>query len=117
MGHVRNCVLIGRPGDVALFREHKDGLVDASLDGYAVVPIEEWHALNGATGYAPEDHWPCGKCGASGPTEAGHDPCIANLPGVVHACCGHGYGHAYAMFKDGTIIRGHFTSPVGGEVE
>ncbi|HEC66912.1 MAG TPA: hypothetical protein ENI23_16680 [bacterium] len=23
-------------------------------------------------------------------TENGHDPCIANLPGIKSACCGHG---------------------------
>ena len=35
-----------------------------------------------------------------------HDPCIANLPGVRAACCGHGVEEAYILFTDGTDIRG-----------
>lgn len=31
----------------------------------------------------------CKQCGMY-PTADGHDPCIANLPGVKYACCGHG---------------------------
>ncbi|MDR3616483.1 MAG: hypothetical protein P4L53_23185 [Candidatus Obscuribacterales bacterium] len=36
--------------------------------------------LNGST---------CFSCGCP-PTSDGQDPCIANLPATVHACCGHG---------------------------
>lgn len=36
------------------------------------------------------------------------DPCIANLPGVVAACCGHGAWESYALFTNGKIIRGKF---------
>ncbi len=47
------------------------------------------------------DHWkerPCGKCSEQF-TEKGHDPCIANLPGVSNACCGHGNdAEAYVVF-------------------
>jgi hypothetical protein len=58
----------------------------------------------------------CPKCAAH-VTEDGADPCIANLPGVVAACCGHGFddetlGKGYILFSDGTCIR--FT---GFEVE
>jgi hypothetical protein len=35
-------------------------------------------------------------------TDEGHDPCIANLPGVVFACCGH--KHGYIKFIDGRSI-------------
>ena len=38
-------------------------------------------------------------------TEKGHDPCIANLPGVVAACCGHGIYPGYFLFKDRTHVR------------
>ena len=38
-------------------------------------------------------------------TEEGHDPCIANLPGVMYACCGHGTGDGYIKFVDGRTIR------------
>lgn len=43
------------------------------------------------------------------PTPEGHDPCIANLPGVAFACCGHGVEEGYISFNNGTLIRGHFT--------
>ena len=36
-------------------------------------------------------------------TEQGHDPCIANLPGVKSACCGHGETLAYCAWEDGTV--------------
>src|SRR5258707_458524 len=30
-------------------------------------------------------------------TPEGHDPCIANLPGVFQACCGHGVCSGYMV--------------------
>ncbi len=33
----------------------------------------------------------CGEC----QTEKGHDPCIADIPGVDFACCGHGVEPGY----------------------
>ena len=50
----------------------------------------------------------CAKC-RQPRTKQGHDPCIANLPGVMMACCGHGVRDGYIMFMDGRIIRGAFT--------
>ena len=41
-------------------------------------------------------------------TPEGHDPCIANLPGVAYACCGHGLHEAYVTLVDGRTIRGEF---------
>ena len=49
---------------------------------------------------------PCGRCGK--PPINKHDPCIANLPGVENACCGHGIEEGYIVFKNGIIIRGYF---------
>src|SRR5262249_1254975 len=46
---------------------------------------------------------PCAKCGGHR-TPEGHDPCIANLPGVTSACCGHGLG-GYIAFEDRRVIR------------
>lgn len=44
---------------------------------------------------------PCTKCHIK-PTTDGHDACIANLPGVQYACCGHGIeGHDYVKVNDG----------------
>ena len=43
--------------------------------------------------------WPCGRCAFCGltRTERGHDPCIAGLRGVLHACCGHGVEEPYVV--------------------
>lgn len=49
----------------------------------------------------------CVKCGLKATTE-GHDPCIANLPGVKNACCGHGVNdgqQAYVQYEDDSVIR------------
>ncbi len=44
---------------------------------------------------------PCTKCNLK-PTADGHDACIANLPGVQYACCGHGIeGYDYVKLDDG----------------
>lgn len=55
----------------------------------------------------------CPRCGLKA-TEDGHDPCIANLPNVDFACCGHGleadkigYQLAYIMYSNGEVIRYH----------
>lgn len=50
----------------------------------------------------------CPKC-KRGPTKDGHDPCIANLPGIISACCGHGVEDGFILFEDDeTIIGGTF---------
>ena len=41
---------------------------------------------------------PCIRCGKM-PIN-GHDACIANLPNVISACCGHGIETGYMKFKD-----------------
>jgi hypothetical protein len=48
---------------------------------------------------------PCKKCGQHR-TEKGHDACIADLPGVKFACCGHGFQDGYIQFEDGRTWRG-----------
>jgi hypothetical protein len=45
----------------------------------------------------------CPKCHLF-KTSEGHDPCISNIPGVIHACCGHG-GEAYIMEENREITR------------
>jgi len=50
---------------------------------------------------------PCGLCGARRAIDE-HDACIANLPGVAYACCGHGVRRAYVAFVTGHVIRGQF---------
>lgn len=51
----------------------------------------------------------CPKCQKK-QTKDGHDPCIANLPGVKFACCGHGVDDGYIWFEDGTFITGKIKS-------
>jgi hypothetical protein len=46
---------------------------------------------------------PCVTCHLP-PTEEGHDPCIANLPGIRSACCGHGVWYGSAMRLDGSTF-------------
>ena len=49
---------------------------------------------------------PCTHCGQL-PTDKGHDACIANLPFVTNACCGHGnIKNCYIQFDDGTTVYG-----------
>ena len=47
----------------------------------------------------------CPRCGVK--LERGkHDPCMRNLPGVVNACCGHGWQTPYATLKNGLCLHG-----------
>lgn len=40
----------------------------------------------------------CDACGANYRAAVDPDPCLGYLPGVAHACCGHGdYGNAYVV--------------------
>ena len=48
----------------------------------------------------------CGRCGEPNTAE-GHDPCIARLPHVINACCGHGEDReAYVMFDSRRRLSG-----------
>ena len=66
------------------------------------------HILRDEKGrFVSEKNLRCPKCGKKA-TKEGHDPCLANLPGVTNACCGHGVTEGYIAFEDGTVIRGYF---------
>jgi hypothetical protein len=77
--------------------------------GYPVV----WDDTRKANVYADDgmpidgNPRPCKACGEL-ETTLGHDPCIASLPGVRAACCGHGVpSEAYVMFMDNRVtLRG-----------
>jgi hypothetical protein len=58
--------------------------------------------LQGRAGYCLNK---CDRCGLP-PTKKGHDPCLADLPGVINACCGHGYAYAYAILSNGFCLTG-----------
>lgn len=82
--------------------------------GHPVTFIDgEWYIVTTGERYWDEEvfkNLKCVKCGLRA-TEEGHDPCIANLPDVKYACCGHGvvgkYGaqYAYIMYENGSVIR------------
>ncbi|HEY9787398.1 MAG TPA: hypothetical protein V6D17_18560, partial [Candidatus Obscuribacterales bacterium] len=63
---------------------------------------------------------PCLGCKAK-ISPGSHDPCIANLPGVYQACCGHGREltpasgrpAGYVGLRDGRVIN--FAGTAGGE--
>jgi hypothetical protein len=49
-------------------------------------------------------HTVCSLC-RQARTPEGDDPCIARLPGVLFACCGHGHEGAYVVIAGrGTLI-------------
>ena len=53
------------------------------------------------------ENLPCAHCGQK-PVDM-QDACIAHLPGVKFACCGHGgKSKGYIYFENGVIIRGNF---------
>jgi hypothetical protein len=82
-----------------------------------IVDYEFGHAIRGGprryfyvdTGKMVKCPWerPCPKCGHYR-TKDKHDPCIANLPGVRNACCGHGVEESYVQFENGMVICGWF---------
>ena len=47
---------------------------------------------------------PCPRCGNL-PSKEGHDHCIANLPGVKYACCGHGVEDGYVLLENGKNLK------------
>ncbi len=47
----------------------------------------------------------CPRCGLHA-TRKGHDPCLADLPYVINACCGHGEHFAYATLRNGFCFVG-----------
>jgi hypothetical protein len=52
--------------------------------------------------------WVDGRCRVCSrkPTDLGHDPCIANLPHLLFACCGHGCETAYLVTDHGVCLYG-----------
>lgn len=64
-----------------------------------------WSYLDG-TPVRDDPYRACGHCGQAN-TRKGHDACIADLPGVLNACCGHGIeGDAYCQLVSGVTLRG-----------
>jgi len=49
----------------------------------------EWFYEDNGKLFDNDDRRPCKRCGRP-PTKEGHDACLGTIPGVKHACCGHG---------------------------
>lgn len=81
--------------------EHRDGTMERQDKG-------TWYVDTGEP-YDRLNPRPCITCGLR-QTSEGHDPCIANLPGIRNACCGHGVTEGYLNFSDGRTVRGMFMS-------
>lgn len=71
---------------------------------YLKEPPSDWRYEDNDEKVMGNPERPCAKCGKL-PTPEGHDACIANLPDVKYACCGHGRGDGYIAFNNGTVIR------------
>jgi hypothetical protein len=79
------------------------------INGYKLSVIlnpKYWHFFFRTIDWRRDE--PCKHCGKM-PSKEGHDACIANLPGIKYACCGHGVEDGYLFFENGIIIRGKFT--------
>ena len=89
-------------GPTVVSSYHRGYKVFADQDGDGIYSI--WKYSDGSL-VTESKYRPCPKCGEL-PTKDGHDHCIDNLPGVEHACCGHGMGNGYIkMFGDKNIHR------------
>jgi len=73
----------------------------SSINGNEVYSLNghNWYYSNNDERVREDNVRLCPKCGYY-PTKKGHDHCIANLPGVEFACCGHGKlnGGGYIKF-------------------
>lgn len=78
---------------------HANGHKIHSYDG------KNWYYMNGEL-FTKENYRPCPLCGHLPKNE--QDYCIANLPGVKNACCGHGVHKGYIQFENGVMIEGKF---------
>ena len=67
----------------------------------------KWYYLDN-NNLASKNIRPCKKCGKvfEGSNIGNPDPCLANLPGVDNACCGHGIkDQSYIRFTNGVVIK------------
>lgn len=82
-------------------------MVTEHLRGHAI-ELEDGEYVFSDTKEPTATTWksrPCGYCGKYNTAE-GHDGCLGTLPGVMNACCGHGYSDPYVQLMDGFCVRG-----------
>jgi hypothetical protein len=80
---------------------HRGHPIHAEQDEDGVYAI--WKYSDGTNIRSIKDR-SCIRCGNTESSE-GHDHCIANLPNVEFACCGHGEEDGYMKLNDGKVIR------------
>ena len=80
-------------------------VIDHLIFGHAIVGFGPWFFRDNGEEVTRESvrRRLCPKC-KKPQTPEGHDPCIANLPGVRYACCGHGIETGYILFENGLRI-------------
>jgi hypothetical protein len=70
--------------------------------------VEKWRYADDLS-LVEDGERPCATCGEM-PTALDHDACIANLPGVSFACCGHGVSdkewYPYVSLDNGRSLYG-----------
>jgi len=77
-------------------------MITSFLHGHKIIFKEgKWRYEDGQVA---DQIRPCPRCNQM-PTKENHDACIANLPGVKNACCGHGVEPGYVEFEDGRKIE------------
>lgn len=80
------------------YRAHK---IEKTLEGWVYSDTKE-----SVTYVKGKPQRPCGHCNKP-ETPNEHDPCIADLPYLQNACCGHGDpSRAYVQFLNGSTIHG-----------
>ncbi len=67
--------------------------------GWPIVFTDPGPWLYVDTGLEVTDKRPCSRCGKP-PTKEGFDACLGEIPGVSHACCGHGVSKPTLVRKD-----------------
>lgn len=78
--------------------------VTSSFHGHTIIRKNgQWEKLNKTT------RLPIQYCNCCKEKIFNVDICLGKLPGVKHACCGHGNRElSYIMFNNGIIIRGFY---------
>ena len=73
-----------------------------------------WRYLESGSLVIPGRTYPCFRCGRL--ANRGQDHCIANLPAVDFACCGHGVGDGYVSFAGPRAVIRFGPEKTGGQI-
>lgn len=94
-------ILIGQQNfKMEVFSHNRGHRVQALQDSKGV--YSDWRYMDGAK--VKDEERSCPRCG-SAHEFSDHDHCIANLPNVKYACCGHGKEDGYVNLDNGKVIR------------